>query len=165
MLVGRFAQPQVSPGVLVPVWGGWMEKTGMGYNGGAAELMQRAELCIGFLCTAGMQRSHWCGAFGWLPAASLLRAGEPQLWHSSRQSIPSPLRVPPCPSGASQTKCLMSGSVFSNAQKCQKDRLVLAMPACSLQPLLPMILLAGRWQDMGQHAGALGSLNSFKRCF
>lgn len=49
MLVGRFAQPQVSPGVLLSVWGGWMEKTGMGYNGGAAELMQRAELCIGFL--------------------------------------------------------------------------------------------------------------------
>lgn len=71
--------------------------------------------CGHLLPAAGMQRSPWCGVFSWLLSALLFHVGEPQPWHSSRQSIPFPLRVPPCPSGASQTNWLMSGPVFSNA--------------------------------------------------
>lgn len=120
--------------------------------------------CGHLLPTARMQRPPWCGVFGWLPTALALHVGE-HMWHSSRQGIPSSLCVPPCPSGTSQASCLMCGPVFSNAQKCQKDRLVLALPVCSLQPLLPMTLLAGRWQDGRQRARVLGSLNSFKGAF
>lgn len=117
-----FTQPQISLEVLVPVWGGWMEKTGMGCNGGAAEPCREQSCALvpcGHLLPAAGCQGHpgvtLCGVFGWLPTAFLLPVGEPQLWHRSRQSIPSPLPVPPGLSGASQTNCLMSGPVLSNA--------------------------------------------------
>ena len=111
-----------------------------------------------------LQRSRWRGV---LAGFLLLHTGEPQLWHSSLQSSPSSLRVPPRPSRASQANRLMTGPAFLNAYKCQKDVLLLGVPAFS-PPTPPAhgppgLCQAGRWQGRRQHARALGSPSSFKR--
>lgn len=69
-----------------------------------------------------------------------------------------PLRVLPCPSGASQANCLMAGPAFLNAYKCQKDVLLLAVP--TLSPCRPPSSRSTRlsWALSGrQVAGTAGS--------